>query len=282
MLNTKIHTFIAAILLLVVAVTVIAVKISTPDEQVLVTEVSLSNVTADLSPTITKAIPQAGMHLFHSEDGTYVLLTYGDATGYDMKVSSHISENDVYFRLYSEKAPDGGPVYKLFKVQNTVAISANTASLLNPEYLPGVEGINIGWIYAADNSISKIVPLLDPDSNDDSFSVAGDAYIDRDGLYRYTYAVTSTGTNILSAVRLDSHDCQMTLQWSNDGQSEVIDTSSGLTMHFAEKLRSQLAYAIENRLPIKLTISCPSSGPYIADINSGSFLATTLNEQEDQ
>ena len=246
-----------------------------PVPEVTAERIPLQELPPEVLADCEHSLRTAGMHTYQdSANNTYVLLTYGDACGYAMYATPHINGDDVYFRIYACKDDTHtAPEYEIYKT-NGVSISANTPSLLNPEYCPGVKGVNLGWITVSENTIYCITPILDVASNDDAFIVAGDAYIPSSGMYRYEYTVRSTGTYILSAVRQDTYSGRMRLALTTDSQGNEVamDPASGLQMRFDEAIRAQINQAVKQSTEVNIKLSCGTDGPVITGISEPLFI----------
>lgn len=233
----------------------------------IVQEIDISELSDDIRDEIEPEISSAGLHTFDDGKQTYVLLTYGDIEGYQMYVTPHINNEDVFFRVYASDNEEISQEYVIYTVQNAASVSANTASLLNPEYMPGTSGVNVGWITANDKGIENIVAILDPNSNDTSFEFGGAACIQSTGLYEYEYTVLSTGTCITSAKQLDEYTCAVQLISLNKEQNTVADAASGLCMQFDEALQPQIDNAVKSGQTMIITISKGENGPEITKIS---------------
>lgn len=258
---------------IIIAITVIAaifvfVSIQRSNHQMpIVQEIDISKLSDDIRDEIEPEISSAGLHTFDDGKQTYILLTYGNAEGYQMHITPHINNQDVFFRVYASDNNKKSQEYVIYTVKNAASISANTSSLLNPEYMPGTSGVNIGWITTNNKGIENIVAILDPESNDTTFEFGGSVCIQSNGLYEYEYTVKSTGTCITSVKKLNEYACAMQLILLDEEEKTVTDAVSGLCMKFDENLRSQIENAVKSGKTMTVSINGNADGVLITKIS---------------
>lgn len=170
-----------------------------------VEEVFAENISEEVMNLIQEDAATAGFYQYESEDGIYVMLSYGEVSGISMNVVPQISDNSVYFTVSGTDVvgADTEPVYRIYKTDAS-AISADELALKSPYYGVGTSGMNVGWVEATAEGNYYITPLMDTSPTDRVFLSNAEVKIN-DGLYYYEYLIQSSAAYLTAAEERDEY-----------------------------------------------------------------------------
>lgn len=175
-------------------------------------EVSLEDVPTKISEEMLNDLENPGAYFYkETEDSKdiYALLTAGQTVRLSMSVSPTLEDSSMHFAVnfFSTTDPDSKTLYKIYKT-NAKAVSADNQRLKKPYLQINSEGMNIGYLQKMSSGIGYfITPLEDFSDNTRVFvPEPGNESVEdlENGIYLYTYKLTTNGTQLLSATPRDS------------------------------------------------------------------------------
>lgn len=175
-------------------------------------EITLEEVPESIRTEMEETLESAGAYFYKETDDSedvYVLLNASKVVGVNMIVEPVEEEGGMYFSVAF--LDNGGVeeelIYKVYKT-NASAVAGDDQRLKSPYEQVGDTGMNIGLLQNMDSGIGYyITPLMDTNEVNRVFTPEDDSLAElEDGIYRYTYQLTSNGVVLTSAEKRDSYE----------------------------------------------------------------------------
>lgn len=175
-------------------------------------EISLDSVPDSIRTEMENTLETAGAYFYKETDESqevYALLTAGNVVGVNMEVDPVEEDGGIYFSVDFQDTGDVEEtlLYKVYQT-NASAVAGDDLRLKAPYEQEGDTGMNIGLLQKMDSGAGYyIIPFLDADSANRVFVPADDSLSDlENGIYLYTYQLTSDGVLLTSAEKRSDYD----------------------------------------------------------------------------
>lgn len=225
-------------------------------------EITMEEVPEAIKSEMEGVMESPGAYFYKETNDSkevYVLLTAGKVVGVNM-ISEPVEEDGgMYFSVAFQ---DNGGVeeellYKVYKT-NASAVAGDALHLKNPYEQVGDTGMNIGLLKKMDSGIGYyITPLMDPNEVNRVYVPADDSLAElEDGIYLYTYQLTSDGVVLTSAEKRTDYEvlCAVT--------------------EFADEPQASATLLLNNQIKIKVNVK---DGAVLNTLRENDFEKYSLN-----
>lgn len=237
--KTKITLAVIAVVTAIFVVVALVLRNQQPVEpqtELTAEEITRADVPESIWAEMEEVLEKPDAYFYREEGGEtiYALLTAGKVVGIDLNVTPNEEDGGMYFSIHY--TTNGGReeelAYKLYKTSAS-AVAADTVLLKMPYRQVGDEGANIGLLEQTDADIGYyITPLLDTEETNRLY-VPADSTTEglSDGIYSFTYKITTDGIQLLTATEKDSYTLQCVITAFTDGPQPSIELLLGESLH---------------------------------------------------
>lgn len=174
--------------------------------------ITLDDVPETIRSEMNANMDNAGAYFYKETDESkdvYALLTAGHVVGVDLNVEPVVEDGGMFFSVdFSENGEvEEKLVYAVYKT-NASAVAGGDLRLKNPYLKIGATGMNVGILKKMDSGIGYyITPIMDTEEINRIYTPADDSLANlKNGLYLYTYQLTTDGTLLTSAEKQDGYE----------------------------------------------------------------------------